>query len=760
MVERKFDIGMYVIDEDYKIVNYNYAVKEMYPEVQFGDFCYKSIALKDQPCSICPLKADNTLFYNPIRKEWIYANAAKMPYMDHGDCYHVQFQLRQRMDGAVKEALRPENVDHHIAELTGGNIDVSAIGGYCEPGSPIFYANEQLLRMLGYDTLEELYDAADGMVSNTIHPDDVEKVTKDLTKCAIEGGRFESTYRIRHKDGSWSWVVTRGKRIETGNGMYALLCVVNDMRDFIKRQTKLREQNEALLKEELTSKAVLHNMPGGYHRCGDAEGFPFIYVSDSFVEITGWSREEIEKEFHNLFINMVLPEDVPLCAGIITEIAEKGYSNGIYRIKRKGGGYLWVSDSTMRVDLGDESFYHGILADITVYIENMEDAKRYAEETSRAKSTFLFNVSHDIRTPMNAIKGFTHIIDQNAENPQLVREIVEKINKSSDTLMHLLNDVLELSRIESGKDKMELAPHNLETISDKLYAMFEEEIMSKGISFHLENHLQHPLVLCDDLKCTRIVMNMLSNARKFTPAGGTVTFGIQELSEPLTDKKDMTAYRFYVRDTGIGMSEEFQQKAFEEFEREKSSTESKVSGSGLGLAIIKRLVNLMGGTYQLKSKLGMGTEIAVVIPLQITDKNQIIDNVAENKHVDFNGKRVLLVEDNDFNREIAHYILNEMHLEVDEAENGLICVDKILKAQSGYYDVILMDLQMPIMDGYVATKEIRTILDHEKASIPIIAMTANAFEEDKQKCYEIGMNGHIGKPIDANALVQELLRVL
>ncbi len=756
MVERKFDIGMYVIDGEYKIVNYNHAVKAMYPEVEIGDFCYKAIALSDQPCSICPMKADNTLLYNPVRKEWIYANAAKMPYMDYGDCYHVQFQLRQRIENAVRETLRSENVDQHIAELTGGNLDVSVIGGYCEPGSPIFYANRQLLNMLGYASVEELYDAADGLVSNTIHPDDVDKVTKDLTKCAVEGGRFESAYRIRHKDSSWSWVVTRGKRMETENGMYALLCVVNDMSEFIKRQTKLREENETLLREALTSKAVLQNMPGGYHRCASADGFPFLYIGESFKEITGWSREEIENQFDNLFINLVVPEDIPLCSGIVSDIETKGYSNGVYRIKKKGGGYIWVSDSTMRVDLGEESFYHGIIADITFYVESLEDAKRYAEKTSQAKSTFLFNVSHDIRTPMNAIKGFTHIINENAEDTQLVRDMVEKINKSGDTLMHLLNDVLELSRIESGKDKLELAPHNLENVADKLYAMFEEEFTGKGITFRLENQLQHPLVLCDDLKCTRIVMNMLSNARKFTPSGGNVTFGITELS----GDENTAVYRFYVRDTGIGMSEEFQQKAFEEFEREKSSTESKVTGSGLGLAIIKRLVNLMGGTYQLKSKLGEGTEISATITLQITDANQIKDNVAEHNSVDFTGKRVLLVEDNDFNREIAHYILEEMHLEVEEAENGLVCVDKLLKAESGYYDAILMDIQMPIMDGYVATKEIRTIVDRKKASVPIIAMTANAFEEDKQKCFEIGMNGHIGKPIDAKDLVQELTNVL
>ncbi len=758
MDRRTLPTGMYVIDKNYKIVACNQAVTEIYPDVKVGDFCHKALALSDMPCENCPLLTDNALFYNPIRGEWIYANAAEMEFPGHGHCYHIQFQLRQRMGGGESDILPMDNVDDHVMELSGGRRDVAAIGGLLDMGAPLFYASEKMLTLLGYASYEEMSKSVGGMVFNTIHPDDVGEVTKELTYAAEHGGNFESTYRMHRKDGSWIWTVNRGKRIITPSGQMALLCVCIDMDSFVKEQ-------EELIKKELTSKAMLQNMPSGYHRCAAGEGFPFLYISPSFEEIAGFTKEEIENDFHNHFAELVVPEDMPLCNAIVETIAKTGRGNGIFRMKTKDGAYRWVSDSTMAVISGDDIFYQGTIADITTYIEGMkeqqnelEKAKKQAEASSKSKSAFLFNASHDIRTPMNAIQGFTRIIEQNLHDPVLVKNTIAKIKQSGDTLMKLLNDVLELSRIESGKDTLENEPTDLKLVAEKLLVMFRQEFEADGIHFQVEYGIQDRYVLCDELKLTRIGMNLLSNAKKFTPKGGTVTVGVKQLAE---SEEGYACYCCYVKDTGIGMSPEFAKRAFEQFERERTSTDSGVSGSGLGLAIVKRLVDLMGGTCTIESEHGKGTTISVIVRFPLTEMQADEKESSLFLDTDCKGKRILLAEDNDFNREIAKYILeNTAEFIVDEAENGKIAVQMLENAESSYYDLILMDIQMPVMDGYTAAKTIRTMKDRQKAQIPIIAMTANAFKEDKDKCLEVGMNAHIGKPIDPVNVLREISAVL
>ncbi len=497
------------------------------------------------------------------------------------------------------------------------------------------------------------------------------------------------------------------------------------------------------------------NVPGGYHRCGTIGGFKLQFVSKSFLDVVGWTKEELENELDNEYINVVAPEDRAFFMSHEPILREKGRVNLVYRIRRKDGTRRWIQDATICTIQDGEEYYQCTLADITEYVEKVNEEKERAEASNLAKSTFLFNASHDIRTPMNAIQGFARIIADNVNNPQVVQEAVQKIIQSGNTLATLINDVLEVSRIERGKDEVEKRPMDMKGHIDKLYEMFHFEMRQAGIQFVVENDIEHTQVLGDDLKLTRIAMNLLSNAKKFTATGGTVTFGVRE-----TDYDgEKAAYTLFVRDTGIGMSKEFQQRAFEQFERERSSTESGIVGSGLGLAIIKKLCEIMNGEYNIDSELGKGTEITVKIFLPIS--KEVV--IASNNKVDyakFSGKRILLVEDNEFNREIARYTLEGANFIVEEAENGFVAVDKVLKSEAGYYDLILMDIQMPIMDGYTATKEIRNIENQQIASIPIIAMTANAFDEDKQKCLSCGMNGHLGKPLDVERLMEELAHML
>ncbi len=524
---------------------------------------------------------------------------------------------------------------------------------------------------------------------------------------------------------------------------------------FRKRESQWAQEYEKISSENSLLEKLSANVPGGYHRCDTSTGFKLQFVSQSFLDVVGWTREEIEKELNNEYLQIVVPEDRDFFLAHEPELQKNGRVDLVYRIRRKDGSKRWIQDATICTEQNGKQFYQCTLSDITEYVEKLNAEKERAEASSLAKSTFLFNASHDIRTPMNAILGFARIIEENVNHPEIVQDAVHKIIQSGNTLTTLINDILEVARIERGKDEVECRPLNMQTHINKLYEMFVAEMEQAGLHFYQENDIQHPLVLGDDLKLTRIAMNLLSNAKKFTAPGGTVTFGVRESEY---DGK-RAAYTLCVRDTGIGMSQEFQNRAFEQFERERTSTESGIVGSGLGLAIIKRLCELMNGEYHINSELGKGTEITIKAFLQLTNEAAVnIDHTVD--CTNFSGKRILLVEDNEFNREIARYTLEDANFTVEEAENGFIAVDKILKAPPGYYDLVLMDIQMPVMDGYTATKEIRNIDNQQQAEIPIIAMTANAFSEDKEKCLECGMNGHLSKPLDVNKLMCELSEIL
>ncbi len=429
-------------------------------------------------------------------------------------------------------------------------------------------------------------------------------------------GRVELVYRVTRKNGEIRWVKDSTVRISHGGGD-SYQCILADITEFVNRQEEIARKNIKLMRQNEMNEIMEQNMPSGYHRCKAESGCPFTYIGSHFTDIVGYTKEEIERDFGNLFRNLVWHEDAAAMDTYENMIAMRGngnvYDTSVYRVKHKDGGYRWVTDSTMFVDMGEESFFQSTISDITKYIEELNEAKKEAEESNLAKSTFLFNASHDIRTPMNAIQGFADMIDKNPDNPQLVKEATGKIIQSGKTLMTLINDVLDLSRIERGKDSVNEQPIDMNTHISRLYEMFVAEMENAGIDFSVENNVVHPDVLGDDLKLTRIAMNLLSNAKKFTPSGGSVVFGVNE--------KDFNGsaatYCLFVRDTGIGMSEEFQSHAFEQFEREHTSTESGIAGSGLGLAIIKRFTELMNGKCELKSKIGEGTEITISVRLKI-----------------------------------------------------------------------------------------------------------------------------------------------
>lgn len=377
-----------------------------------------------------------------------------------------------------------------------------------------------------------------------------------------------------------------------------------------------------------------------------------------------------------------------------------------------------------------------------------------AEAANQAKTKFLFNMSHDIRTPMNAIMGFTALMEDSIDNREKSLSYLKKISRSSDLLLSMLNEVLEMSRIESGKVVIKEKLCQPEKFVNTLNTVFENQMKEKGIDFQISCDIIHKLVMADTAKVREIVLNIVSNAYKYTPSGGKITVKMEELP---SYKENHALIQLIIKDTGLGMSKEFLPHIFEEFSREQSVTESKIEGSGLGMPIVKKLVDLMDGSISIKSELGKGTEFILLLHHRIPGgEEQINIDSTQNKSLMFKGKRVLMAEDNDLNAEIATMILENYGFTVDVAEDGVICLEKLSEVTGNYYDLILMDIQMPNMDGYTATQKIRQLPDDEKANIPIIAVTANAFEEDKLHAFETGMNEHVAKPIIIDEFIQKI----
>ena len=384
-------------------------------------------------------------------------------------------------------------------------------------------------------------------------------------------------------------------------------------------------------------------------------------------------------------------------------------------------------------------------------LEHEKEATRKAKEAGAVKDTFLANMSHDIRTPMNAILGFSDIIAKHPDDEAVVRNAVTKIQASGEVLMKLINDVLDLSKIESGKLTLEETATDLKQMSEKLNMIMEYSMEKKQIQFQIINELQNGYVWCDATKLQQILVNVLNNAVKFTPEGGKITLRYEET--PVNE--ELSEYQISVQDTGIGMDEEFQKHAFEAFERERTSTESKTEGTGLGLAIVKKLVGLMGGQVSIQSKVGQGTKITVCLRLKIAGQNDVVKKQKEPAiaiNAELAGVHVLLTEDNELNAEIAKEILTSAGMTVDWVEDGSACLDRLRKVDVGYYQLILMDIQMPKMNGYEATKRIR--------ELPVIAMTANAFSDDQKRALDAGMNGFITKPIDVDQMLRTIQQTL
>lgn len=482
-------------------------------------------------------------------------------------------------------------------------------------------------------------------------------------------------------------------------------------------------------------------------------------------------RESIEKFCHPDYKETLLKyADYSV---IKEKLRNKNKHTERFLCKNEGEGYHWcefvlikfdaINEEATRVAIGyanvDEEVREKMAQEKAV-----EDALQIATAANKAKTLFLNNMSHDIRTPMNAIVGFTMLAKAHLDNKQVLENYLDKITTSSNHLLSIINDVLDMSRIESGKVVLEEKEVYLPDILEEINAMMQSEVENRNMVYHFEmNNIANYHVVCDGLRLKQVLLNLLSNAVKYSKSGGTVSFVVEQKDYQMSG---CAAYEFKVMDTGIGMSKEFVEHIFEPFERERTATVSGIQGTGLGMAIAKNIVDMAGGTITVESEEGVGTQFVVSMQLKLCDskcdekKKQKETARSENKKLlSFKGKRVLLVEDNDINQEIAVAILRRMEFEVDVADDGDVAIEYVSNMTNGKYDIILMDIQMPRMDGYTAARAIRA-LPGDVAKTPIIAMTANVFNEDRRKAYDAGMDGHIGKPFKISELQEAIGTVL
>ena len=528
-----------------------------------------------------------------------------------------------------------------------------------------------------------------------------------------------------------------------------------------KGRTNLREKDtEILYRDELFQKLSM-NVDDVFLML-DAKTYQADYISPNVEKLLGITVEQIRKDSSILAkLHMAEQGDT-----------EKNYLEGIQVHEQKEGDFeyvhlktgekRWFHNIAMCCEINGKKKFILVMSDRTAdwkMNQALSEAVRAAETANRAKSTFLSNMSHDIRTPMNAIIGFTTLAVSNIDDQKRVRDYLDKILSSSNHLLSLINDILDMSRIESGKIHLEETEVNLSDVLHDLKTIISGQIHAKQLDLYMDvMDVTDEDVYCDKTRLNQVLLNLLSNAVKFTPAGGTVSVRLKQFPGTL---KDSGLYEIRVKDNGIGMSQEFVKKIFSPFERERTSTVSRTQGTGLGMAITKNIVDMMGGTIDVQTEQGKGTEFIVCLPFRIQSEKHHTEKIAEDTILpaagsDFRGKRILLVEDNELNSEIAVELLNAYGFVVDTAENGAEAVEKVKNSTPGNYDLVLMDVQMPVMNGYEATKQIRALNDPALAGITILAMTANAFNEDRKKALECGMNGFLSKPI----VIEELIGTL
>lgn len=641
-----------------------------------------------------------------------------------------------------------------------------------EPPYRIIQLNQEGQRLLRYP--QNTADAmTDTLLQDVIYPEDYERMVTLLEDTAKNNQKNMFEHRTVKSDGSIFWASGIIEKMLDENGMPVFIAAFHDITD-----KKLAE--EAVKREQLQERltlvgAVSNAYPVIISVNLSSDAIRFIYIEPDIVDGLGGQTtysevfedfaSAVALEFQQEFRHRFGPENLKDSLGVKKK-------DMYLEVKQKlsDGAYHWISTQIIYVDNPYSEDRLAILMSRCIDEQRHEEEQhRQALQTaldnammaSEAKGQFLSNMSHDIRTPMNAIVGMTAIAAAHIDDRERVRECLGKIKLSSSHLLNLINDVLDMSRIESGKFSLRDEPFLLKKLVtdsvDLVRNQAEEKLLELDVCFR---ELKNEEVIGDSLRVQQICINILSNAVKYTPDGGRIYVEVRQ--EP-SARKGYQSYVFLCKDTGIGMGAEFLKKLFQPFERDKDTTNSKISGTGLGMAITKNIVDMMNGDIQVESKLGEGTVFTVTIPFKVSDvsRKEEPQKIEEpSGKPDYTGKKLLLAEDNLLNREIASELIRELGIELEEAVDGEDAVNKVAESEEGYYNLILMDIQMPKMNGYEATKAIRGLKRMDVRNMPIIAMTANAFEEDVRAALRAGMDAHFAKPIDMAALEKLLDKYL
>ena len=651
----------------------------------------------------------------------------------------------------------------------------------------LIYANQALIEMYGCRSKDEFWQYTGGTFRGLVHPEDWEEVSRSIHhQIWLEGRDLDQVnYRIIRKDGGIRWIEDYGHFVHTeayGDIFYVFLEDATERHLRRLNEEKMsrlaKERQEALerLEHEATALKIVHQILRSgmwaveFDEAGRMES---VFWSDDFRAMLGYRSQEDFPNRLESWSDLLHPEDrervLAEFYGTIEDYTGEKIYDVEYRMNTRDRGWRWfrATAKLSRQEDGTPITYVGMFVDITerkdideTLLEQhtlLEEALEEAQQSNRAKTVFLNNMSHDIRTPMNAILGFTALAASHLENRELVRDYLGKIQVSGRHLLSLISDVLDMSRIESGKIRLEEAPCSLGELIHDLEVMTQGDIHTRGHTFTIDTGgLLHPEVICDRLRLGQVMLNVLGNAIKYTPNGGKISLTVSE--EP--GEEDFGRYRFQVADTGVGMSREFQKHIFEPFERERTSTISGIQGTGLGMTITKNIVDAMDGSIRVDSETGRGSCFTIEFSFPYAREKGGTSPEAAESGGSLAGKRVLLVEDNELNREIAATILEEEGILVEEAWDGAVAVEKMAAAEPGWYQLVLMDIQMPVMDGYEATRRIRRLADPRQAGVPILAMTANALAEDRRKALDAGMDGHLTKPIEVEKLIAALKAML
>ncbi len=663
-------------------------------------------------------------------------------------------------------------IEQITAQMPGGFFIYRADGD-----GEIIYVNRSLLQMYCCADLEEFKAHTGYTFRGLVHPDDWERVDESIKNQVEERDGFDYVeYQIVRRDGAVRWIEDFGHFVHTDTFGDVFYVFVDDATERHQKEQLMQERLQTLekLEHETTALRIVHEIirSGMWAMDFDEHGKMInVAWSDTFRHMLGFTDENDFPNVLESWSNLIHPEDKERVLAeyydTINDYTGSKEYNVECRLLTKSGTYRWYRSSgkLSRQPDGRPVSYVGIFVDITKRKELdralreqrglLEEALQQARRSNEAKTTFLNNMSHDLRTPMNAIIGFTTLASTHLDDTELVRDYLSKILDSSDHLLTLLNDVLDMSSIESGKLHMQEKACSLAEVVKSLRIILQNDIEVKNLKLELDTDIEHDGVICDKLRLAQVLLNVAGNSVKFTPPGGTIAVSITE--KPGAPE----GYAFYdlcIKDTGIGIDKDFLPRVFEPFEREQSSTVSGIQGAGLGLSITKSIVNMMNGAISVESEKGRGTCITISFTFRLAEGRQAGARALETRGPEdaFKGKRILLAEDNALNQEIASTILEEAGFTVETADNGAAAVEMVRSSAPGYYDLILMDIQMPVLDGYEATRQIKALSSPALANIPIIAVTANAFEEDKQRSLNAGMVGHLGKPIEISKLIDAL----